>query len=275
MAGEWIKMRASLHTDPKVMAIGRYLERQDDFCQWFTADATCGVFLCDVALRYVVTGALHNAWCNVNEHSVTRAVTRCNEAFIAGAGLDWIDTVTGIQHFGDAMASVGWARADKDGLCFPKFNHHNTSGAERQRRYRAKKSGLCDVTSNVTGDVTGDGALRPREEKRREKKTREEKKETEPPIVPQGGQERASTKRFVPPTLEEVSSYCAERKNGIDPQEFMDHYKANGWRCGKGVGKPMKDWKAAVHTWENMRKHDGESGRKSIWKDQEGEWPDL
>ena len=55
------------------------------------------------------------------------------------------------------------------------------------------------------------------------------------------------TPRFSPPSVEEVAAYCAERRNGVDPQRFVDYYTANGWRVGKS---PMKDWKAAVRTWE-------------------------
>ena len=54
-------------------------------------------------------------------------------------------------------------------------------------------------------------------------------------------------KRFSPPTLEEVKAYCDERKNRVDPQRFIDYYESNGWKVGKN---PMKDWKAAVRTWE-------------------------
>ena len=54
-------------------------------------------------------------------------------------------------------------------------------------------------------------------------------------------------KRFTPPTLEEVSAYCRELNSKIDPQQFIDYYTANGWVQGKG--KPIKDWKATVRTW--------------------------
>lgn len=60
-------------------------------------------------------------------------------------------------------------------------------------------------------------------------------------------------KRFIPPTVEEVSLYCSERNNGIDPQSFVDYYAARGWNIGKNK---MQDWKAAVRTWENRRKAD-------------------
>ncbi len=54
-------------------------------------------------------------------------------------------------------------------------------------------------------------------------------------------------KRFVPPTVEEVKQYCAERANHVDSAAFVNFYAAKGWKIGKS---PMKDWKAAVRTWE-------------------------
>ena len=58
-------------------------------------------------------------------------------------------------------------------------------------------------------------------------------------------------KRFTPPTIEQVSDYCAERANSIDPQRFVDFYTARGWMIGKNK---MKDWKAAIRTWETRDK---------------------
>ena len=54
-------------------------------------------------------------------------------------------------------------------------------------------------------------------------------------------------KRFAPPTINEVSAYCKERKNNVDAQRFVDFYASKGWKVGN---QPMKDWKAAVRTWE-------------------------
>lgn len=51
----------------------------------------------------------------------------------------------------------------------------------------------------------------------------------------------------IPPTLEEVKAYCIERGNSVDPEAFIAFYESNGWKVGKN---PMKDWKAAVRTWE-------------------------
>ena len=58
-------------------------------------------------------------------------------------------------------------------------------------------------------------------------------------------------RRFTPPTLEEVQAYCEERKNGIDPQRFLDFYEAKGWKVGN---QAMKDWRACVRTWEGRDK---------------------
>ena len=54
-------------------------------------------------------------------------------------------------------------------------------------------------------------------------------------------------RRFPPPTLDDVSVYVRERGSNVDPQRFLDFYASKGWMVGKN---PMKDWKAAVRTWE-------------------------
>lgn len=53
--------------------------------------------------------------------------------------------------------------------------------------------------------------------------------------------------RFTPPTVEEVQAYCRERNNHVDAARFVDFYRSKGWMIGKNR---MKDWKAAIHTWE-------------------------
>lgn len=59
--------------------------------------------------------------------------------------------------------------------------------------------------------------------------------------------EAAKTKRFIKPTIEEIEKYCVERKNGVNATKFFNYYEANGWKVGKNS---MKNWKAAVRTWE-------------------------
>lgn len=55
------------------------------------------------------------------------------------------------------------------------------------------------------------------------------------------------SKGFKKPTIDEIKAYCQERNNSVDPDKFYNYYASNGWKVGKN---PMKDWKAAVRTWE-------------------------
>ena len=66
--------------------------------------------------------------------------------------------------------------------------------------------------------------------------------------------------RFAPPTVPDVAAYCQERGNTVDPQRFVDFYASKGWRVGS---QPMKDWKAAVRTWERREQPQGKR-RKSF-----------
>ena len=78
---------------------------------------------------------------------------------------------------------------------------------------------------------------------------------------PQGNEGVPISKRFVPPTSEEVNTYCRERNNSIDGKEFCDFYASKGWMIGKSK---MKDWKAAVRTWERSRQQTAPPERKWI-----------
>ena len=63
---------------------------------------------------------------------------------------------------------------------------------------------------------------------------------------------KTKRKRFISPSLEEVSAYCQERGNGISAEQFIDYYQARGWELKPG--QKMKDWKAAIRTWEQNNK---------------------
>ena len=58
-------------------------------------------------------------------------------------------------------------------------------------------------------------------------------------------------KRFTPPTLSEVQSYCEEKGYLIDAEQFISFYDSKGWMIGKNK---MRDWKAAVRTWVQREK---------------------
>ena len=60
-------------------------------------------------------------------------------------------------------------------------------------------------------------------------------------------------KIFRRPTVDEVKAYCDERHNSINPQAFVDFYESKGWKVGT---TPMKNWQAAVRTWERRKNGD-------------------
>ena len=63
--------------------------------------------------------------------------------------------------------------------------------------------------------------------------------------IPEGISQKS--KRFVPPTVDQVREYCQERGNTVDPERFVAFYSSKGWMVGRNK---MKDWKASVRTWE-------------------------
>lgn len=75
--------------------------------------------------------------------------------------------------------------------------------------------------------------------------------------------DKPKTTKFIIPKIEEVKAYCIERNNRVDAERWIDYYISNGWLVGKNK---MKDWKAAVRTWErgntsgtNAKQNKGES----------------
>ena len=171
MAGDWIKMRTSLLTNPKVNGIARELE-----CSSVTGKALSNGYggamseiVTRAVMRHVTVSSLLVVWGAANEHT--------HDGVFHNADLSDIDDMTGIPGFGEALAVVGWAVYDQSEqtVTLPNFNEYNTSGsersagaksaAERQKAYRERqKSQISDVTSDVTNDVTSNR----REEKRRE-----------------------------------------------------------------------------------------------------------
>ena len=75
---------------------------------------------------------------------------------------------------------------------------------------------------------------------------------------------KENSKQFFKPKLEEVKEYCEERNNNIDAEAFINYYQAKGWMVGKS---PMKDWKAAIRTWEKNNKQDEHKNPEWLNKD--------
>lgn len=229
MAGDWIKIRPTLITSPKVNGIARLLEQEQQVCRALTTgyNGCMSDVVTRNVMRNVTLSSLVTIWGAANEHT--------SDGVFKNADLSDLDDMAGVPRFGEAMEAVGWAIYDKEEntVTLPNFNEYNTCGrdrsaeknAERQRKYREKKR-LEGEKSNGDSNVTNDVTNNDREEKRREENNKG---------------------RFTPPSVAEVSAYCRERQNSVDPQSFVDHYESNGWYRGK---TKIKDWKACVRTWE-------------------------
>ena len=68
--------------------------------------------------------------------------------------------------------------------------------------------------------------------------------------------------QFSPPSVDDVRAYCAEKDYHVDPERFVDYYTSNGWKVGRN---PMKDWKAALRSWERKEKPSGKAESKPLW----------
>jgi hypothetical protein len=136
-----------------------------------------------------------------------------------------------------------------------KIHNYIRKDTYTETKYKEEKATL-ELDENSAYRLTGDSPLQLRDESVTSPSTQvrlgqvstgkdsvgKDIKEAEPPT---------RSKRFIPPTVEEVREYCFERGNSVDPQRFVDYYSSNGWMVGKSK---MKDWKAAVRTWEQREK---------------------
>lgn len=78
-------------------------------------------------------------------------------------------------------------------------------------------------------------------------------------------EKKVTAKRFITPSVDEVNAYCIARQNEVEAQRFVDFYASKGWFVGR---TPMKDWKAAVRTWEkSSTKKTNTNGTEPRYKD--------
>ena len=66
--------------------------------------------------------------------------------------------------------------------------------------------------------------------------------------------------RFQKPTIEEIRQYCLEKGYNVDAEQFFNFYESKGWVVGKS---PMKNWRAAVCTWNKREKEIPQRKRES------------
>lgn len=118
-----------------------------------------------------------------------------------------------------------------------KYNdkrHVNDTSTSRQRSDNDTTDDSVTVTDTVTVTVTD---------------TVTDTVSTNPPngVLVDSVKENSKEKRFIKPTLEEIELFIFDNNYSVDAEAFFDYYESIGWHVGK---KKMKDWKAAVRTWQ-------------------------
>ena len=71
---------------------------------------------------------------------------------------------------------------------------------------------------------------------------------------------KKGSSRFQKPTIEEIRQYCLEKGYNVDAEQFYNFYESKGWVVGKS---PMKNWRAAVSTWNKREKEVAPRKRES------------
>jgi predicted phage replisome organizer len=223
---KWIKITTDIFDDEKIILIESLPDSYAIITVWFKLlclagkQNNSGVFMLG---RVAFTDKMLATIFRMKESTVTMAL----QTFEQFGMIEIIDGVITIPNWG---------------------KHQNLEQMESRKEYmrgymteyRAKQKALTSVDPACKTDVN---SLRKPNVNQADKDIEKDKEiEEEKEVIVE--QKR---KRFVPPTLEEVRSYCQERKNNVNPEKFFDHYTSNGWMVGRNK---MKDWKAAVRTWE-------------------------
>lgn len=120
-----------------------------------------------------------------------------------------------------------------------------TKWAEKKRIQREKEDKVPLLSPKCPIEI----------EKDKEKKQEEEKDTNTPP-------RKRYERVFVKPSLEDVQAYCNERGNKVNAKAFFDYYEAGDWKDSKG--KPVRNWKQKVITWERDEKGGKQSNSKCV-----------
>lgn len=141
MAGDWIKMRVDLATDPAVISVA----------------AATGLD------EYAVVGRLHHLWSWADKHTKNGVAT--------GVTMEWLDRFVCAQNFSKALVAAGWLTHSEKGISLPRFERHMSQSAKHRalatEKKRRQRSRSCTDSVPTKGGQKG-GLEKRREEKRKE-----------------------------------------------------------------------------------------------------------
>ena len=224
---KWIKICTDIFDDEKMILIESMPEADSIIVIWFKLlcmagkQNNSGVFMLNDKIAY--TDEMLATIFRRNLNTVRLAL----KTFEAYGMIEIVDNVVTIPN---------WEKHQSlDALEKAREKNRQKVAAYREKQ-KLLAAGDCNGYGNVT--VTECNSTDKEEDKDIERDIEEEKKEIK---------KSKTASRFTPPTLAEVEAYCSERNNHVDAQRFIDYYTANGWKVGRNS---MKDWKAAIRTWE-------------------------
>lgn len=115
------------------------------------------------------------------------------------------------------------------------------SNAKRQQRFRERNAPVTASNATVT---------------------------EKPHIAEAEAEVDSKNKRMAKPSLSQVSEYGMTLTPPFRKAEsFLAFYESNGWKVGKNT---MKDWKAAVRTWNQKEKQSAAENTRPIYQQQNG-----
>ena len=132
MAGDWIKMRGNLDTDPAVMKMAHTLNKP----------------------KLLIVGTLWKVWSWADQHSVSgydMDVTTCD-----------LDELADCPGFAKAMRDAGWLEGRDGALTFPHFDRHNGQTAKNRSLSKDRMAKM-----RYDGSVTSPSPEKRRVEKRK------------------------------------------------------------------------------------------------------------
>lgn len=221
MAGDWIPMRTDLWECPEVVRL------LSAICPDSVRDPSKAV-----REKSKIIGALFRTWSLFDTYT--------DDGILHGYTCEVLNAAVGIDGWAENLQHIGWLSINEQSLSMPGFETWLSSSAkarlkdsQRKRNSRKDASESCPKVVRKSADksrTTG-------EESREENNTEEIHTKPKAPSAP----------RFTPPTVEEVQAYCESRSSVVDASAFVDFYSSKGWKVGPNT---MKDWQAAVRTWE-------------------------
>lgn len=205
--------------------------------EWFTEPNTLSVFI------YLLLSARHDAGCWRGIELEAGQCITSREKISQSTGLSIQEVRTSISRLKSTNEIT--TKTTNKYTIVTITNYVNYQGLEDNEQPTTQPT---TQQTNNQQSTSNQPAINHKQEYKNNKNNRikEDDIKSTTDVVPK---DEPSKKRFVKPTIEEIQAYCTERGNGISAERFFAYYEANGWRVGRN---PMKDWRAAVRTWEQQ-----------------------